>query len=63
MLLAYIGKRLPIVDSASNAMHLAVTVVSFAGFVLFSIYRYGAGNTSLKEGFKNTKCPAVQKNE
>ena len=39
VLLAYIGKRLPIVDTKTNAMHLAVVIVSFAGFVLFSIYR------------------------
>ena len=40
VLLAYIGKRLPIVDSPTNALHLAVAVVSFAGFLLFSIYKY-----------------------
>ena len=50
VLLAYIGKRLPMVDSSTNAMHLAVAVVSFAGFLLFSIYRY-----SMFESIKNVK--------
>ena len=39
VLLAYLGKRLPINNLNNNAVHIAITVISFAGFVLFSIYR------------------------
>ena len=38
--LAYISKRLPAMpDSSTSSVHLAIAVISFAGFVLFSIYR------------------------
>ena len=39
VLLAYVGKRLPINNLSNNSVHIAITVLSFAGFVLFSIYR------------------------
>ena len=39
VLLAFVGKRLPINNLNHNSVYIAITVISFAGFVLFSIYR------------------------